>query len=29
MMVALLVAVWGFGAWVYLCMEGLDDDDKA
>ncbi|AQP31052.1 hypothetical protein SEA_TINYBOT_58 [Mycobacterium phage Tinybot] len=28
-MVALLVAVWGFGAWVYLCMEGLDDDDKA
>ncbi|APD17320.1 membrane protein [Mycobacterium phage Ohfah] len=29
MMVALLVAVWGFGAWVYLCMEGLDDDDQA
>ncbi|AHG23584.1 membrane protein [Mycobacterium phage Iceman] len=28
-MVALLVAVWGFGAWVYLCMEGLDDDDQA
>ncbi|AGK87175.1 hypothetical protein SEA_JETBLADE_59 [Mycobacterium phage JetBlade] len=28
-MIALLVAVWGFGAWVYLCMEGLDDDDQA
>ncbi|QBP31442.1 hypothetical protein KIY76_gp56 [Mycobacterium phage Miramae] len=29
MTVALLVAVWGFGAWVYLCLEGLDDDDAA
>ncbi|APM00092.1 hypothetical protein SEA_KRATARK_58 [Mycobacterium phage Kratark] len=28
-MVALLVAVWGLGAWVYCCLEGLDDDDQA
>ncbi|AFU20509.1 membrane protein [Mycobacterium phage Arturo] len=29
MTVALLVAVWGLGAWVYCCLEGLDDDDQA
>ncbi|ATN88127.1 hypothetical protein SEA_CINDARADIX_54 [Mycobacterium phage Cindaradix] len=29
MTVALLVAVWGLGAWVYCCLEGLDDDHEA
>ncbi|AOQ27984.1 hypothetical protein KIY77_gp57 [Mycobacterium phage Mundrea] len=28
-LLGLMVGTWGVGAWVYLCMEGLDDDHEA
>ncbi|APD17752.1 hypothetical protein PBI_ERIS_58 [Mycobacterium phage Eris] len=28
-LIAYSIIAWGIGLWVFACLEGVDDDDKA